>query len=278
MGSIIDPGTEEVGNPNRVIEELTAASAASASGNDNPAAKPKVDLPERFKGKSAEEIYQAYQNLEREHGRLANEVGTTRLLADQLLELKRSNDLRANGGNPTPMVNKPAVRAADLLENPTEVLDRYFEGKESAQAKDLRERLERQEAVMLQKEFVSKHGDWQDQVADPAFTEWAKATPLRAKLAAEAAQGNLRSADSLLDEFKTYKPLISKTKQTDPLDQARKVGLERASGANDAASAPAGKVFKRADLMALRVNDPDRYENPAFQAEILKAYAEGRVR
>jgi len=36
------------------------------------------------------------------------------------------------------------------------------------------------------------------------------------------------------------------------------------------------KIYRRADLIRLRTNDPERYD--ALQDEILEAYAEGRVK
>lgn len=54
---------------------------------------------------------------------------------------------------------------------------------------------------------------------------------------------------------------------------------ERGGGAvpkNTASAAPAPKsVFRREDLIRMRVEDPDKYK--AMNAEIMKAYQEGRV-
>jgi len=36
------------------------------------------------------------------------------------------------------------------------------------------------------------------------------------------------------------------------------------------------KIYRRADIISLKVNNPKRYE--ALQPEIMQAYAEGRVR
>ena len=61
----------------------------------------------------------------------------------------------------------------------------------------------------------------------------------------------------------------------------------RCSGCTEsAANAPttgnqqtaAGKVYRRADLIALKQQRPEVYADPVFQQEILQAYADGRVK
>jgi hypothetical protein len=68
----------------------------------------------------------------------------------------------------------------------------------------------------------------------------------------------------------------SATQQKADTEGARKASLEGGSG-NDAA-APTGKVYRRADLIRLKMEKPQVYEDPGFQAEILLAYAQGRVK
>lgn len=275
MASIIDPTIEEVGNPAKAIEASQASTTASTTSQSSQAL---AQIPERFKGKSTEEVYQAYANLEKHAGRLANDLGQQRQMTDQLLQLKRENDLRANGATTTRQDIPSAVSASDLLENPKEALDRYFESKESGVVNELKQRLANQEALMEQNNFVSRHPDWQERTNDPTFVEWARQTPWRSNLAAAAARNDLKAADALLSEYKTYEPLLKQTTQGTNLDAARKVGLERSSSSGDAQSASTGPIIRRADSMALRISDPDRYESPAYQNALLLAIKEGRYR
>lgn len=279
MASIIDPSVEEIGNPNRALE--TAAeliTARPAQGQEAKPTPPQVQIPDKFKGKSLEEVVAAYQNLEALHGRTANELGQSRLSVDQLLHQKRENDLRANGATQVQRVTPKEMTAADLLENPTQALNSYLEHRESSTTQELRERLARQEAQLAQQVFVGRHPDWQQETNDQDFVNWARQTPYRQNLAARAAQEDLAAADALLSEYKSYKPLLNKaTAQTTNLDAARKVGLERTASSGEDTK-PVGKVIYRRDAMALRIADPEKYDSPAFQNELLRAIAEDRYK
>jgi hypothetical protein len=70
----------------------------------------------------------------------------------------------------------------------------------------------------------------------------------------------------------------SATNTSTDLEAARKVSLETSSGAGGSDGIKKGKTYSRADLMRLRIEDPDSYYDDAFQAEILRAYNEGRVK
>jgi hypothetical protein len=274
MASIIDPTPEEVGNPARALEVLPGTTTEA-----KPEAKTEARyiIPEKFVGKSLEEVLTSYQQLETAYGRATAELGQSRGSVDQLLQQKRENDLRANGATTVQGVRQtPKLTAADLLENPQQALDGYLEQRESSTTKELRDRLARQEVQLAQNTFVGRHPDWQKETNDPDFVNWARQTPYRQNLAARASQEDLAAADALLSEYKAYKPLLARqTSQSTNLEAARKVGLESTSVVGDEAK-KTGKIIRRADNMALRVSDPEKYESQAYQNELLKAIAEKR--
>lgn len=279
MASIIDPSPEEIGNPNRALE--TAAELITGTKPENKTQEERYKIPDKFVGKSLEEVLTAYQNLESAYGKAKNELGQTRQSVDQLLQQKRENDLRVNGGQDIRQVvtqQPKELTAADLLENPTSALNSYLEQRESATTKELKERLARQEAQLAQQQFVGRHPDWQQETNDQDFVNWARQTPYRQSLAARAAQEDLAAADALLSEYKAYKPLLTRsTAQTTNLDAARKVGLERSATSGEDTKTT-GKIIYRRDAMALRISDPDKYDSPAFQNELLKAIVEDRYK
>lgn len=278
MTSIIDPTPEQAGNPQDALKAASeAANERASTTTTTDTTTTKVTIPEKFKGKSLEDIVAAYQNLESQYGRLTSEVGQTRQTVDLLLQQKRENDLRGNGGRVVQEPKEPELTAADLLENPKQALNSYLEHRESATTKELRQRLAQQEAQLQHQSFIGRHPDWQQHTNDPAFIEWAKQTPYRTNLATQAAQNNLAAADALLSEYKAYKPLLSQsTSQSTNLEAARKVGLERTTTSGDTESKPKGKIIYRRDAQALRISDPDKYESPAFQNELLRAISEDR--
>jgi hypothetical protein len=281
--TIIDPTEEIAGNPNAALttaaELITESKQQTQGTQTTTTTQSTFEIPAKFKGKSQEEIIKAYMNLEAHSGRLANDLGQTRQSVDQLLQQKREQDLRSSGAqNVQRLPEAKELTAADLLQNPTEALNSYLEARESAATKELKERLARQEAQMAQQQFVGRHPDWQQETNDPEFVNWARQTPYRQNLAARAAAEDLAAADALLSEYKAYKPLLTKaTSQSTNLEAARKVGLESTSVAGDETK-PAGKVIYRRDAQALRISDPDKYDSPAFQNELLKAIAEGRYK
>jgi len=83
------------------------------------------------------------------------------------------------------------------------------------------------------------------------------------------------AADELLSTFKQIR--TSKTQQTTEAGNAvRKQNLKAAGVDVGGTGESAKKVYRRADLIRLRMQDPDRYE--ALQPEIMAAYSEGRVK
>ena len=225
----------------------------------------------KFEGKSVEDILDSYNNLQSAYGRMANDLGSQRKLTDQLLNLKREEDLQQN----TP-VAASKVDTADLLEDPTKALDAYLATRESRIRQEYDEKLGQFESQLQADKFMAKHPDFMELGQSSEFQTWALENPLRSRVAHAAAQGDFDAADVLLTEYKAQAPKKKQdTPVTDPaLEEARKLSLESAAqGGGDTK-----KIYRRADLIDLKINKPNIYSDPAFQAEILKAYSEGRVK
>ena len=89
---------------------------------------------------------------------------------------------------------------------------------------------------------------------------------------------DIDSARELIGNWKE-RSLINNTSEAEAAkqtkrDQALKAGkgVSRTSSESTAGK----KIYRRADLIRLRTNDPSRYED--LQGEILQAYADGRVK
>jgi len=76
----------------------------------------------------------------------------------------------------------------------------------------------------------------------------------------------------------TYKQLRGvRTKQTNDAGEAsRKQNLKAASVDTGGTGESGKRVYRRADLIRLKMTDPQRYE--ALSDEIMTAYQEGRVK
>ena len=204
---------------------------------------------------------------------MANDLGTQRKLTDQLLDLKRDMDLQSNAEA------QVTVDTAELLNDPTQALDSYLAQREARITSSYDERLAQMEAKLQADKFMQKHPDFMETGQSEEFREWATASPVRNKAATLAANGDWDAADALLQEYKAER----KAKPAPDTDAAGKAGIEAArkvslESAASEGSSSSGKVYRRADLIELKLRKPSVYGDPAFQAEILKAYSEGRVK
>jgi hypothetical protein len=267
------------GSSTRAIEQLTEAVKESSEQQPTRQTVTQTNVPDvdpRFAGKSTEEIVSMYRNLESHSGRLASQLGEARTNLHTIITGKRENDLRQNGGvTETPVKINPS----DLLSNPTEAIDRYLSSKQSPEVSALQQRLAQLEGQLANTTLRFNHPKAEEETADPAFAAWVRQTPLRGQLAQRAANGDASSADMLLTEWQQAKgsgkdPVTNASERAK--DLAQRTTLEgRSSGSEGTGKAK--RTFKSSDLIALRMNDPDKYENPAFQREITQAYIEKRV-
>jgi hypothetical protein len=279
MTTIVDD-TSGSGSAANAIKALSEPDAAptQAQPTVQPNTQPNKGGGDKFAGKSPEQLIEMYNNLESHAGRLASQLGQLRLSADELILQKRATDLRNNGGSAD-----QAITPVELLERPQEALDKFVTNKVSQPIGQLQQRLAQLEAALSGQQLVQTHGNtWQATAASPEFQEWARRTPLRMGMAEAAARGDFNAASSLLTE---YKDVVGQKQQNVDTQQqtaqrlAGRAALESAGTTrSDTAGATPGPIYKRADIIALRANNPDEYENPAFQAKLLRAYQEGRVR
>ena len=93
------------------------------------------------------------------------------------------------------------------------------------------------------------------------------------------AEFDFDAADELLSTYKELKQIKQQTQTTQTAaveskaqEQAMKAATVDVGGAGESSR----KVYRRADLIKLRMTDPDRYMQ--LSDEIMAAYAEGRVK
>jgi hypothetical protein len=289
--SIIDD-TTDVGNLDQLTKDLQeAVTQPQEPANDQqeaPAKEKPSDVPDKFwdaeKGVVLyEEMAKSYRTLESAYGRMANDLGTQRKLTDRLLDLKRADDLRANGGSPDPAKPKlPQVKGTELLDDPAGVISRVVETVVQERDKQVQESIAQTQAQSRFTKFVTDHPDYEDVAKSNEFQSWVSESKSRQRVSALASQGDVDSADDLLTEYKALnrsKQSVSKEDLAkEALEKARKVGLENGGAAAPSAAVKPGKVYRRADLIRLKLEKPEVYSDESFQAEILKAYAEGRVK
>lgn len=284
VASIVD--TDETRGDLSKIEQDLAQAVTQRQVPPNkkaPAQKPAQEatedvdsLPAKLKGKTPQQIAEMYVNLESAYGRMANDLGQQRKLTDRLLDLKRDTDLQQN----TPP-KKVEIKSSDLLENPTEALERFSEARESQN----QARLAELEARLAAQTLVQAHPDYLEVAQSAEFAAWVQQSPIRVRAVRAAQSGDWSAAGDLLTEYKAQKP-AQKVDETDDNDQQTEAQARKAAAAASLEStaqgagggSKAGKTYRRVDLMRLRAEKPDVYYGSEFQAEILRAYAEGRVK
>jgi hypothetical protein len=224
----------------------------------------KPTIPEKYQGKSVDDIIRMHQEAEKLIGKQAQEVGEVRRLADDLIK----QNLQTNH---KPIVEEPEV---DFFEDPQKAIRRTVDQHPDVlAAKQATQDFKR---MNIQQKLAATHPDFQQVVQDAGFTEWVKASPVRLGLYAKAdGEYDFDSANELLSTYKQLKQV--QTKQVAAVDNtARQQSLKAASVDVGGTGESSKKIYRRADLIQLRMRDPDRYE--ALQPEIMAAYAEGRIK
>ena len=223
------------------------------------------EIPDKYKGKSLDDIVKMHQEAEKMIGRQAQEVHEVRSLADQLLKRQLEADKTPN------VESAPEV---DFFENPQDSIKRAIENNPAVlEAKQANLELKRMKTAQ---QLSAKHPDMQTVVQDAGFQEWVKASPVRLNLYAKAdAEFDFGSADELLSTYKELKQVRNNNVQE--AGKQQKAQALKAAGVDSSGSGEvAKKVYRRADLIRLKMTDPDRYEQ--LQPEIMAAYAQGRVK
>lgn len=263
MAEMIDELTtqEPAGELETVESQLEAQKTAPP-----PRVEPDEEIPQEFRGKSAAEIARIAQHARREMGRQANELGEVRKLADELL---RSS-----------LVKKPEPeepKEVDFFENPQEAIRRAVETNPRVlAAEQYAIQSQRQQA---QQAMMQKHPDVANVVQDPEFQQWISASKVRTKLFQQAEAYDVDAADEILSTYKELRVAKQQfaARQTSEADtKARDTALRSAAVETGGSGESTRKVYRRADLIRLKMTDPAKYES--MNDEILTAYAEGRVK
>lgn len=247
------------------VAELNKEKAQSAVSSED---KSEIteDLPERYRGKSVKEIIELAEMDKKNVGRYANEAGELRRLADELIKSQLK-----------PKVEQEQPKEVDFFENPQEAIRRAVETNPRVMAAE-------QYAINAQKfqaqqQLMQKHPDFKQIVEGEDFANWVKASKIRMELFQKADKHDFDAADELLGTFKELK--AAKQQQTQSVasaeDKASRAKTMQAASVDTGGSGESSrKVYRRADLIRLQINDPARYES--MNDEILQAYAEGRVK
>ena len=228
-------------------------------------------VPDKFAGKSPEEIIESYQNLEKELGRKAQEVGELRKLSDSFLQAELSRNSQAQS-TPKETQEEPT----DFFDDPNAAVNKAIENHPKFQEFQRFQAQQAQTAAKTQLEAT--HPDYADIVSNSDFQEWVQGSKIRQQLFQAADAYNFDAANELISNWKD-RAMINKTQEVNQAEEAKRKGALKAGKAESRASSGSTsgkKTYKRSDLIRLKMTDPLKYESMAD--DIYAAYAEGRVK
>jgi len=239
---------------------------------EEPAAEEKPPIPDKYQGKSVEDIVKMHQEAEKLIGKQAQEVGEVRRLADELLK----RQLEEKKAVETPKEEDTEV---DYFSDPVSAVNKAVEQHPAiAEARQQAQSMKQQQVTQR---LMEQFPNFNEVTQDPRFFEWIKASPVRTRLFTEAhSQFDYESAVELLSTWNMMNPSKPQETSNPELVAESKKGTQqslRTAAVDTGSPAPSSrKTYRRADLINLRLRDPARYE--AMSDEIMAAYAEGRVK
>jgi hypothetical protein len=237
----------------------------------NNAKKEEARLPPKFEGKNVDEIVKSYANLEQQFGRQGSELGELRKLADSLIQ----KNLQDTSNTRSESLEK-SISEDDFYSDPVNAVRKVVE----EALEPMKSNLSQSKVDSTVQRLQAKHPDMADVVNDLGFQQWIMESTPRQDMWVKASNGDFEYADELFTQYKG-----NNTSQVQAQKEQKQVvknrELEDASSVSAGASQDAGgssgkTIYRRSELIRLKMNDPTRYGD--LHGEIMQAYAEGRVR
>jgi hypothetical protein len=251
-----------IDNPDEMLGELETVEKQKLETSIEPMSN---DIPDKYRGKELSDIIKMHQEAEKLIGKQAQEVGEVRKLADELIKQNLA-------GKPQPI--KEEEPEVDFFENPQAAVRKTVDNHPDVLA--ARQAGQEFKKMQIQQKLAAEHPDFGQIVQDPDFANWVKSSPIRIGLYAKAdGEFDYDSANELLSTYKQLKGV--KAKQTNEAGETQRKSNLKAATVDVGGSGESGKrVYRRADLIRLKMTDPNRYD--ALSDEIMQAYQEGRVK
>jgi len=258
---IVDPQPEEdnVDTIENEVEEIQHEKV------EQPQEEPTV--PEKYQGKSLEEVVQMHQEAEKLLGRQSSEVGELRKVVDDYISSQTQQQAPQQYVEPEDDI--------DYFTDPQGAVNKAIENHPKIKEAEQYSAQYKQQAALAT--LNNKHPDMQEILADPKFAEWIKASKIRTQLFVAADQQyDADSADELFSLWKERKQVVKQTANVEKQERKQQLKAANTGNARGSAEGSRKKVYRRADIIKLMRTDPERYQS--LSEEILQAYAEGRVK
>ena len=272
--SIGDLAADNLLNEDPIGEEMVAEASEAVPEVSNQTVDPEV--PDKLRNKSATEVAQMYQELERKMGDQGDLIGKQ---THELNHLRQTVDAFAlrETSQPAKPETKP-IEEADFFSDPTSTVNRAIEQHPALrQAQDMAQKMALAQGLAT---LQQRHPDLQQVVGSKGFDEWIKSNAARKARYDKADQfGDVEEADDLISTYKQLQQVEATAKEVGK--KAQKQAVRNAStgatrGNSDARNSK--RIFNRRDFIDTLQKDEAKYYSEAFQEMMMQAYAEGRVR
>ena len=268
MSIVVDTPSENVAEQVTETQEVTQDVQEQAV--ETPTESEYVP-PEKYAGKTLEDVINMHQNAEKVLGKQGQEVGQQRQMIQQLMEAQtQANQTTETTEEPVSFedtfYDDPAKAVNSAIENHPEIVKAREGNVKSAQQANLTK-------------LEAAHPDFMDVVGDSSFQEWVGKSAIRTELFRKAdASYDFDAANELLGTWKQIS-MIDKTKEVKAEQKkTRQKAMRQTSSETRSSGDSVGgkKMYRRSDLIDLQMKDPSRYASLADEIQL--AYAEGRVK
>ena len=251
----------------RLEEEQQQTEQDGNYDNDPVEQETQSEVPDKYKGKSAEDLVRMHQEAEKLLGRQSSEVGELRQVVDSYIQTQLSNQQAPQ--------QQETVDEVDFFSDPEEAVKRAIDNHPKIrEAENISKQYQKTTALS---QLQQDHPDMQNILSDDKFAEWIKGSKIRTQLYVQAdKQYDYEAAHELFTLWKERKQVVQQTANAEK--QGRKQAVKNAStgAATGSSETKTRKIYRRADIIKLMRTDPERYQS--LSDEIMKAYQEGRVR
>jgi hypothetical protein len=231
-------------------------------------------IPEKYRGKSLEEIVKMHQEAEKLIGRQAQEVGETRKLADELIKQQLESKVKNRE------LEQPVAQEIDFFDDPAKAVNQAVAN--NPVLKQIEEQLARQKQIDALQKVEKLHPDFVNIDSSEDFRNWISTSKVRKQLYDAAANFDAEAAIELLDTYKALKGIKAQTVQAAD-EGVKQVGEQQRNQAMKAAGVQTGgtgestkPTYRYADIMKMMTYDRKQYNDRAD--EFLEAYREGRIK
>lgn len=228
------------------------------------------ELPEKYRGKSVEDLVQMHQELEKFSGKQSTEVGELRKVVDDYIHTQLSTQQA-----PQQQQHNDDEDDVDFFVDPKTAVSRAIDNHPRIKEAQEYTRQAKKQAALAQ--LQQQHPDMEAVLQDPKFAEWIKGSKIRTQLFVQADQMyDYDAANELFTLWKDRNQVVQQTVQAEKAARKNAVKTANTGNARGTAEGSRKKVYRRADIIKLMRTDPERYQS--LSDELLKAYAEGRVK